>query len=141
MAARCSPVGVPRVVPASARDLTSESDTPGSRFPREARLTHPREYQAVFAGAKRLGDRYFTVLVIPNDIARPRLGLAVSRKAAPRSVDRNRIKRAARESFRHVQHSLPGLDIVVIAKAGARDAECAVLQHSLNHQWQRLLRR
>jgi|GEM_PF-3976772 len=41
-----------------------------------------------------------------------RLGMAVAKKCAKRAVDRNRLKRLARESFRQHKHSLAGFDIV-----------------------------
>jgi ribonuclease P protein component len=51
-----------------------------------------------------------------------RLGLAVSRKVSKSAVQRNRIKRLVRESFRKHRAHLPALDIVVMARPGA--AEC-----------------
>jgi len=51
--------------------------------------------------------------------AKPRLGLAVSRKVDPHAVGRNRIKRVIRDAFRHCQADLAGGDYVVVARAGA----------------------
>jgi ribonuclease P protein component len=42
-----------------------------------------------------------------------RLGLIIGKRQAKRAVDRNRIKRALRESFRTRYRVLPPLDIVV----------------------------
>ena len=42
-----------------------------------------------------------------------RLGMAVSRKTAPRAVDRNYMKRVIRDIFRRNASSFPGLDVVV----------------------------
>jgi len=137
-AVRCSRVVAPRVVPVSARDLTSEQPGAGLRFPRQARLTRPRDYQRVFASARRLGDRYFTVLATPNELSHARLGLAISRRSAPRAVDRNRIKRTVRESFRHRQDTLAAVDVVVMAKPAARQATNEELFRSLEQQWRRL---
>ncbi|EAR20780.1 Ribonuclease P protein component, partial [Nitrococcus mobilis Nb-231] len=69
-------------------------------YPRSVRLTRPAEYARVFAGARRVADCYFTVLVIRNDHDRARLGVTVSKKTAPLAVVRNRIKRRIREAFR-----------------------------------------
>ena len=66
-----------------------------------------------------------------------RLGMAVSTKVAPRAVDRNRIKRLVRESFRHTG-ALPDLDIVVIARPAARGADSSTLRTSLERHWRRL---
>lgn len=138
MVARCSRAVAPRAVLASARELTAESHS--KRFPRTARLTRPSEYTRVFAGAKRLGDRYFTVLASPNEQEHARLGLAISRRNAPRAVDRNRIKRLVRESFRAERDALRPVDLVVMAKPGARTATNAELVSALQHHWRRLMR-
>ncbi len=62
-----------------------------------------------------------TVLAVPNELGHPRLGLAVSKKSARRAVDRNRVKRLAREQFRHAQWSLPAVDLVVMTRPGIAD--------------------
>ncbi|RFA30653.1 ribonuclease P protein component [Alkalilimnicola ehrlichii] len=120
--------------------MATPDDSARNRFPRQARLTRPGEYQRVFSGAKRYGDKYFTVLAAHNDRGYPRLGMAVARRAIPRAVGRNRIKRQVRESFRHIQGELGSWDLVVLAKASARDASNECLQRSLARVWQRLKR-
>lgn len=116
--------------------------TPASyRFSRSARLTRPAEYGRVFAGAERIADRHFTILIAPNDLSWPRLGLTVSRRAAPRAVARNRIKRLIRETFRHHRPRLGAVDAVVIAKPPARDAAKSVLRGALTRLWQRVAER
>ena len=101
---------VPRGVPDLAPDSTS-----GFRFPRAARLTRPSEYRRVFSQGQRSHSRYF-ILIAKAGGERARLGLAVGRKASPRAVARNRIKRTAREVFRHTV--LPPMDLVVVARNG-----------------------
>jgi ribonuclease P protein component len=61
----------------------------------------------------------FTVLATPAQGPRARLGLAVSRKVSRSAVQRNRIKRVVRESFRRHGDTLPAIDIVVMARPGA----------------------
>lgn len=48
-----------------------------------------------------------------------RLGIVVAKKNIKLAVDRNRLKRLVRESFRKQQLGLLGLDIVVIIKKDA----------------------
>lgn len=64
-----------------------------------------------------------------------RAGLVVSRKVARSAVARNRIKRHVRESVRHAQSRLTGLDIVVVAQPSAAGAEAAQLRASLERHW------
>ncbi|MEZ5436434.1 MAG: ribonuclease P protein component [Pseudomonadales bacterium] len=56
------------------------------------------------------------------------------------AVQRNRIKRQLRESFRRHQHELIGLDIVALARAGLGKLDNAQLRTIIDAQWQRLLK-
>ena len=84
------------------------------------------------------GDRYFTVLSVANDVGTPRLGLAIAKRSLPRAVDRNRIKRLIRESFRQCRSELPARDIVVLVKAEAGRAQNRELTDALARHWRRL---
>ncbi|MDS4019108.1 MAG: ribonuclease P protein component [Candidatus Competibacter sp.] len=99
-----------------------------------------RAFAGVFAQPVKSSDRYFTVLVRANDLPYPRLGLAISRKVAKSAVARNRLKRIARESFRHHRQQLAGLDCVVMGRAGLAEQDNAVLFASLQRHWRRLAR-
>jgi ribonuclease P protein component len=80
-----------------------------------------------------------TVLATPNPLGHPRLGLAISRKAARNAVVRNRIKRVIRESFRHWQDRLDSLDIVVLGRAGIAGPSGRMLDAALEKIWQQLM--
>jgi ribonuclease P protein component len=69
---------------------------------------------------RRHSSPAFVLLVRPRqDDARPRLGITASRRVG-NAVVRNQIKRRVREWFRRCGQSLlPGLDVVVIARASA----------------------
>jgi len=51
-----------------------------------------------------------------NNVELARLGLAVPKKHIHRAVERNRLKRIIRESFRLKQEKLKGNDIVVVVR-------------------------
>lgn len=57
---------------------------------------------------------------------------------AKRAVDRNRIKRIARETFRQHAQMLPNLDIIVLARQATATAEKSQLHTSLKKHWQTL---
>jgi ribonuclease P protein component len=54
-------------------------------------------------------------------------------------VERNRIKRVIRESFRMARVGLPGVDLVVMSRAGAREADNRRLRFSLEGHWRRII--
>ena len=103
-----------------------------SRFPRSARLLTAAEYTVVFRKSRRFSDRYWTVLVRSDAQGQARLGLAIAKKRAKRAVDRNRIKRVARESFRCHQHQLQGCELVIMNRDGADKVDAATLRLSLD---------
>jgi len=109
-------------------------------FPRRVRLTGRNAFAAVFAQPVKSSDPCFTVLTRPNDLAYPRLGLAISRKVAKSAVARNRLKRIVRESFRHHQRELGGLDCVVMGRIGVATRDNPALFTSLERHWRRLAR-
>lgn len=112
-----------------------------ARFTRSQRLQDPAEFRYVFEDPVHAGDRLVTVLGRANGRACARLGLAVARRRIPRAVARNTFKRIVRESFRANQALLAGLDIVVLPKPAAADADRAQLRASIDRQWETLRQR
>jgi ribonuclease P protein component len=108
-------------------------------FTRARRLTQARDFAQVFGGAERSSDRFFTVLARRNDQPTARLGMAISRRAAARAVDRSRLRRQARETFRRLE--LCSLDFIVMARPDAVAASKDTLRVSLERHFERLSRR
>ncbi|CAG0908316.1 unnamed protein product, partial [Cyprideis torosa] len=113
------------VVPAS-RDVSEHA------FPRSARLLTAGDYSRVFKRNKRYSDQYWTILVRRDETHPTQLGLAIAKKRAKRAVDRNKLKRVAREAFRHQKASLSGLQMVVMNRDAAAQASSADLRASLD---------
>jgi len=114
---------------------------PHFAFGKRKRLLNGADFKRVFSRAERSSDRYFTVLMRTSDSGEARLGLAIAKKQVRRAVDRNRIKRILRESFRHHQQELASVDYVVMARRDTAAASNAELFVSLQHHWKRLIKR
>ena len=108
-------------------------------LPAQGRLRVKSDFDAAYARGRRTGNALFGVTARRNEQGRPRLGLAVAVRVAGGSVERNRIRRIIRESFRLHQHELPALDIVVSARNPARDAPGPLLHASLAALWKRVI--
>lgn len=130
----------PRGVPAWRSRKHSLPISEGA-FPRAFRLLKPDDYRRVFSDNRRSADRYFLLLARPNGLDHGRLGLAISKKKTRRAVDRNRLKRLVRESFRTHRNQLAGLDIVVINRTGRLLVDNQVYFDSLASHWRRLSER
>ena len=101
-------------------------------FPRKARLLTAGDYSQVFKKSQRYSDHYWTILVRSDVELEARLGLAIAKKRAKRAVDRNKLKRVAREAFRHHLPHLLGKELVIMNRDAAATAEKSVLSGSLD---------
>lgn len=89
-------------------------------FPRKLRLSHAREFEAVYAAKLRKPKGPLIVFARANQLPHHRLGLSIGRVVGG-AVRRNRLKRHIREAFRLTQHDLPrhpdgSYDIVIAAR-------------------------
>ena len=83
------------------------------RFPRAARLSGKRQFDAVAAQGRRIADGVLSLRVRRNGLPLTRLGLAV-RRGKGGAIARNRWKRLIREAFRLGRPGWPaGFDVVV----------------------------
>ena len=108
-------------------------------FPPHKRLRRKSEFDAAYARGRRFGNGFFAVTATSNDKQGARLGMAVAVRTAGNAVERNRIRRIVRESFRLHQHSLPAVDLVVSARPQARATPGAQLHASLAGLWQKII--
>lgn len=82
------------------------------------RLTHAREFAAVYDAKLRKSRGPITIFTLPNTLGHCRLGLSVGSRVG-NAVTRNRVKRLLREAFRLEQHVLAGIggfDLVVTVR-------------------------
>lgn len=122
----------------SNAELQTHPDTPlvslaSPDFPKTCRLLTPSAFAHVFAHAEKFANRHWTLIVRPNGLLYPRLGLAISKKQLARAVWRNRVKRIAREAFRLHKTELSGYDIVVLGRKGTQEIDNETLHKSFLH--------
>jgi len=110
-------------------------------YSRELRLLTPEDFQPVFKNAVPAVSPHLTLLARKNNLDKPRLGMAIPKKHIKYAVGRNRIRRVVREQFRHQQHQLPAIDIVVIAKAGIADLSNQEIDKVMDKLWRKLVQR
>ena len=96
---------------------------------RRYRLSRSRDFDTVYRHGRSVSTRFLVLYWFPrDDDGEPRLGIAVP-KGSGSAVDRNRVKRRLRETWRDRVDSVPaGRDYVLIARPalgetlGDRDA-------------------
>jgi ribonuclease P protein component len=88
------------------------------------------EFVKVQDTGSKVNSDCFLALYLPNSLDRTRLGLTVSSKVGP-AVLRNRVRRRLRELFRAHSSGLPkGIDLVLIARPSAAQADFEQLSKS-----------
>lgn len=112
-------------------------------FAKPSRLLTPADYQRVFDNVDcKQGGKYCTMLSASRQGDGHRLGLIAAKKNLRLAVQRNRAKRAVRETFRLHQEKpdqeLRAFDVVVILKASASLIPKTDLHKELKQQWIKL---
>ncbi len=94
-------------------------------FTRRQRLIKGTEFAAVFAARRYLRSQSYLVMSLANDLGHARLGMVVAKRQLRRAVDRNRMRRIIRETFRLYSPELPALDVVVKVQSVPPEGEAA----------------
>jgi ribonuclease P protein component len=111
------------------------------RFTRAQRLLTAKDFSRVFEGAEaRASHKHFLLLARTNDLPGHRLGLVIAKKNVRLAVQRNRVKRLAREFFRSLPPGTTAMDVVLLARKGLAELDNNELSSILRQQWQRLER-
>ena len=91
------------------------------------------DFQNVYRNGKSYANRFLVVYILENHTEKNRLGISVSKKVG-NSVIRHHLTRLIRESYRlHEDMFDSGLDIVVIARATARNTSYHEIESALMH--------
>jgi len=121
-------------------DWVSEQSANAS-FGKARRLLNAKDYSRVFDGAEvRASHKHLLLLAKKNIGPWHRLGLVIAKKNVRLAVQRNRIKRVAREFFRTLPPSETPLDVVFLARRGIGQLDNSELSTILQQQWQKLVR-
>jgi ribonuclease P protein component len=98
---------------------------------RSRRMIRKGDFQRTFDSRCTAADSRLVLYVLPNDLAHPRIGLAVGSRHG-NAVQRNRLRRLLREAFRFEQHNLPpGFDYLFVPRPGPQAALPAYRQSLL----------
>lgn len=111
-------------------------------FDKSLRLLNAGDYQAVFDQSRlKVSTAELLFLAHSNGLDHPRLGLVIAKKNVRLAVQRNRIKRIVRETFRMQQEHLTGIDVIVLARRGADKLDNQTLHSTCKQLWQQLEKR
>ena len=113
-------------------------EQPNHFFSKHSRLKRSGEYRAVFERSQiKVAHPHYLLLAKLNKRQCSRLGLAVSKKQIPTAVERNRLKRAVRETFRQ-SVCRPSVDVVFLARRTINGKEKGKTHTRLKEAWKRL---
>ena len=113
----------------------------GYHFLKEHRLLKGTEFQAVRGTRLTVSTPSILILAKPNTFTTARLGLAISKRSVKLAVQRNLIKRIARESFRYHAANLPPIDIVLMVRPPVTLLTKSELRQCIDELWQQLAKR
>ena len=89
------------------------------------------EFQRAYQKGSKYWNRYFVIYVFHTRFDNLRLGITVSKKVG-KSVQRNRVKRLIRESFRQLRPRIKvAYDIVVVGRTEACRLTCQEAENGL----------
>lgn len=95
------------------------------------RLRSNAQFSEVYRTHRSFADDFLVMYIRKNGESFNRVGVSVSKKIG-NSVVRHRVKRLVKEAFRNSEDMFnSGLDIVVVARACARDARYINIEESL----------
>jgi ribonuclease P protein component len=107
-------------------------------FGKAKRLLNARDYSRVFDGPDaKAFHKNLLLLARKNSGPGHRLGLIIAKKNIRLAVQRNRIKRVAREYARNVPDGVP-MDVVVLARRGLDQLDDTELASLFQRQWVKL---
>jgi ribonuclease P protein component len=105
---------------------------------RRHRFTARGSFGPVLRSRKKIRGDAMTVHVLRAPVSTSRLGIALTRRLVPSSVDRSLVKRTLREAFRRHPVKSDGLDCVVALRARFERSGLAALREEAGRLFDRL---
>ena len=91
------------------------------------------DFQIIYKNGKSYANKLLIMYVYHTGDKESRIGISVSKEVG-NSVVRHHVTRLIRESFRlHREQLNSGLDIVVVARAAARDSDYKKIESAYRH--------
>lgn len=109
-----------------------------NRFPKKVRLCISSQIKNVFEKRQKISQNSVAVFFHFNGLGYARLGVVIPKKNIALAVQRNKVKRIIRESFRLNQENVKNFDIIVFPYAGAEKITKKDLRLCLEKQWLKL---
>ena len=99
---------------------------------RALRLRKNRNFQQVRQQGRSISSRLLVLAWMPNDLARMRIGIVVSKRISKHAVTRNHIKRLLSEAIRAASSELSGgWDVIFSARSSILTADLPMLQQDV----------
>ena len=109
----------------------------GQGISRAQRLRRQRDFQALRENGASRAHPLLVMRAMPNSLPHPRFGFVVSKRVAPLSVTRNRVRRRLREIVRTLGVQ-DGWDVLLIARRSTAGAPFDALQAATSSLARRL---
>ena len=99
---------------------------------RALRLRKNRDFQQVRQQGRSISSRLLVLAWMPNDLARLRIGIVVSKRISKHAVTRNYIKRLLSEAIRaSLQELSGGWDVIFSVRSSILTADLPMLQQDV----------
>jgi ribonuclease P protein component len=102
-------------------------DARAEGFSRRYRFTLQGSFGAVLQNSRKFRSPHAVLHVSTGSSGSSRLGVAIARRVVRSAVERNRMKRAAREAFRRHPVKGSGLDLVLLFRSACGTEKTALI--------------
>ncbi|MDA8561937.1 ribonuclease P protein component [Gammaproteobacteria bacterium] len=101
-------------------------------------LNNKKDFNFVFKSSNKISHKYLTVIYNNSPSLINKLGIIVKKRFIKKAVDRNKIKRIIRESFRYQSEKMKGKFIIVIIRNKCNELSKLNLRKGIDELWEKL---